>query len=216
MEKRKRTPENCIKVKVDNPEQCSECDQPTTNWHHMVPHSEGGNRMWPLCDKCNNLIHDKDLTSMRVLGQEGLRRRVERGEHYRGWESTHDPELISRIVDMYKNGLKAYSIGKHLTADGTWPMPLDLKSSWTMNNKKYPNGYSSSPEATWARRMGSKVTGILKTVQNQRERLARKATYDLKQEVVNTGGTIPIGAWIPDDRPIVRGQNLPNFFNETS
>jgi len=124
--------------------------------------------------------------------------------------------LIARIEEMTKDGFLPGTIGKTLTAECIWPMPADQEGITYKPSKRHPHGYTSSPEVAWAKTMANRVRHLLRTGQYRRECEARKATYDLKQEVVNTGGTIPIGAWIPDDRPIVRGQNLPNFFNETS
>ena len=215
MEKRKRTPENCIKVPGIDPDKCLDCGEPRDEWHHLVPFSKGGKMMLPLCNNCNDLIHDKDLTSMRALSKDGKSRARERGES-NGVPSKWSSELIARIEEMTKDGLLPGTIGKTLTVEGIWPMSADQEGLHYKPSKRHPHGYTSSPEVAWAKAMATRVRHLLRTGQYQRECATRKATYEFKQEVADTGGTVPIGAWIPDDSPIVRGQNLPNLFNEGS
>ena len=215
MEKRKRTPENCIKVPGIDPDKCLECGEPRDEWHHLVPFSKGGKMMLPLCNNCNDLIHDKNLTSMRALAKDGKKRAREQGKP-NGGPSKWSPELITKIGEMTKNGLSPLTIGRTLTAEGVWPMPVDQKGLRYKPSKRHPDGYISSPEVAWARKMDVRVRHLLRTGQYQRECLTRKAKHEFQERIIQTGGTVPLEAWIPDDEPIVKGQNLPNLFNEGS
>jgi len=210
MEKRKRLAENCIRVPGINPDKCLECGQPTTNWHHFVPHSLGGNMMIPLCDNCNNLCHDKDLMSMASLAKEGRKRARERGESSER-QSEQPPELITKAEDLYKDGHSKRTIAKMFIADGTWKMPYGHEGKYVQSKRNAKGKRYIEPEARWLKTMETRVNGMLVSGLRVRKRAVRKIKHELL-ELAAKGQ--PASAWIPDDTTIVKGQNLPNLFNE--
>lgn len=59
---------------------CFECDIKTEDihWHHVIPHSLGGTKCIPLCEKCHGVIHNMDLSISNLI-KNGLIKAKERG-----------------------------------------------------------------------------------------------------------------------------------------
>ena len=58
---------------------CFECDQKAVINHHVIPEQLGGTKTVPLCSDCHGKVHDKDLTSMKVLRDQSIIDRFNKG-----------------------------------------------------------------------------------------------------------------------------------------
>jgi hypothetical protein len=60
---------------------CMECGALASVAHHIIPHSLGGVRTIPLCDRCHNLVHSGGVgQNHSELSRLGLERARARGE----------------------------------------------------------------------------------------------------------------------------------------
>jgi len=62
---------------------CFECGGPHECDHHVIPQSLGGTKTVPLCERCHNMVHNKDgkrRDSLRALVSHALQRKRTRGE----------------------------------------------------------------------------------------------------------------------------------------
>jgi len=58
---------------------CFECSNKATFDHHVIPKEFGGTKTIPLCSDCHGKVHDKDLTSMKVLRDQSAVKKYEKG-----------------------------------------------------------------------------------------------------------------------------------------
>jgi len=63
---------------------CFECSNKATFEHHVIPKELGGTKTIPLCSDCHSKVHDKNLTSMKVLRDQSAVKRFENGIHPSG------------------------------------------------------------------------------------------------------------------------------------
>jgi len=101
-----------IYTDLQNNQICFECEQPSTQNHHVLPVILGGTKTIPLCDKCHNLIHygiDKKFTHSDLV-KAGIKRVQKEGKHF-GKKQEID---ISKVLELKKTGLSNRSIAKEL------------------------------------------------------------------------------------------------------
>ena len=86
--------------------ECFECGQKAVFDHHVIPKELGGTKTVPLCSDCHGKVHDKDLTSMKVLRDQSAVKRYEKGIKPQGiapvgykWEGKNPNKYI--IIDLY-------------------------------------------------------------------------------------------------------------------
>ena len=60
--------------------ECFECGDPAEHQHHVVPHSLGGTKTVPLCERCHGLVHDRGMVGHARLTRAALQGKKERGE----------------------------------------------------------------------------------------------------------------------------------------
>jgi hypothetical protein len=92
------------KSKTIHRDRCFECGvSEKIQFHHVVPHSLGGNETLPLCSECHGKVHDRKFVDISHLVKEGLRKKKEQGVilgRRKGTEKTDD-EMLGN--PKYKN-----------------------------------------------------------------------------------------------------------------
>jgi hypothetical protein len=150
-------------------DKCFDCDSTNDiHHHHVVPVSLGGTKTVPLCSSCHGKVHGEHLLKVSLMTKISLEKKKEKGERTGnipyGCDVTKDGmlipnreelELIQRIVDLRKDGLKLREIaiqlnenginlrGKHFYEEKIYQI---LKKADEILNKKFilgnNNGYS--------------------------------------------------------------------------
>ena len=110
--------------------ECFECGQKAVFDHHVIPKELGGTKTVPLCSDCHGKVHDKDLTSMKVLRDQSAVKRYEKGIKPQGiapvgykWEGKNpnkyiiiDPETMVVVKFLFENYKKTEQ--KYYTLSG--------------------------------------------------------------------------------------------------
>lgn len=110
---------------------CFECGSEATTKHHVVPRSRGGVKTVPLCDECHGKAHGRRMAT-RDLTREAIARKRQAGERIGTvpfgkvladdgqtlMDDATEVRVISRIVQMRKQGMTFREISDRLNADG--------------------------------------------------------------------------------------------------
>jgi 5-methylcytosine-specific restriction endonuclease McrA len=97
---------------------CFECaSQENIHYHHVVPHSLGGNETIPLCNECHGKVHDRKFIDISSLVKESLRKKKEQGlvlGRRKGTEKNDDDLLTN---PKYSEAIKYLLTGEYSYRD---------------------------------------------------------------------------------------------------